>query len=199
MGGVATRASRSVINAETLHIVQAGYSGGPTGVAFTGLLATSGTLTRTVGTDTLLDALNEAFVDLRSEPRSRTPKLVILHPQTWAALRREKDSTGRYILGLPDGPASLAYDGSRCQSDAQRHYNGVPEQGHFDHRLRLSEWGVPVCETTQRPAGTGVVLSVKAGAAVGSTRMGMSWSTTVRAELTSAKTSIRGGLRSASV
>lgn len=168
-----TELARSVINAESLYLLQAGYTGGPTGAAFTGLLAQSGTLTRAVGTDTPLDAIQKAFVDLRTGPAFCDPDLLVMHPTTWGALRRTKDSQSRYLLDLLAGPAGLTWDGSRT-ADAvaatQQPGNTLP-QG--QHGASGGLWGIPICETTQCPAGTALAMGVKAGAAVGWVRMGM--------------------------
>jgi len=166
-----TELTRSLINAESNMILNAGTSGGPT-ATFPGLLATSGTLTRAVGTDTALDALNKSFVDLRVGPAYAEPDLVITHPATIAAMRREKDASGRYILDLFAGPLALTADGApRAATAPDANLGGVIPQG--SNTTVQSIWGVPVVETTQCPPGTAVVLSVRAGAALFYVRLGM--------------------------
>lgn len=145
-----TELARSVYNQESLYLLQANYSGGPTSTAFTGLLGISGTLSRAVGTDTPLDALNKSFVDLRTGSAFCEPDAIIVAPQTLSALRRQKDANGRYLLDLISGPATI---------------NQTAEQENI--------WGVPVHQSTQCPAGTAVVMSVQGGAAVGWVRMGL--------------------------
>lgn len=168
-----TELQRSVINQESLFLLQGNYSGGPTSV-FNGLLAQSGTISRAVATNEfVLDTLNKAFVDLRIGPAFCEPDLLILHPTTWASLRRLRDDNGRYILDMLRGPASLTWDGQpgvRTADDTEPY--GVSPQGVASTPYGAL-WGVPVVETTQCPAGTGIVLSIRAGAAVGWTRMGM--------------------------
>ena len=145
-----TELARSMYNQESLYLLQAGLEGGPSGAAFTGLLATSGILTREVGSDTPLDALNKAFVDLRTGTVFCEPDLVIVHPETLGALRREKDSMGRYILAADRGPGEIDQSGE-------------------EERI----WGVRTVQTTQMPAGQALVMSIQQGAAVGWIRMGM--------------------------
>lgn len=166
-----TELTRSLINSESNLLLNAGTSGGPT-ATFPGLLATSGTLTRSVGTDTALDALNKSFVDLRVGPAFCEPDLVITHPATIAAMRREKDASGRYILDLFAGPLALTADGApRAATAPDANLGGVIPQG--TNTTVQSIWGVPVVESTQCPAGTAVVMSVRAGAALFYVRLGM--------------------------
>jgi HK97 family phage major capsid protein len=63
-----------------------------------GLNTTAGILTHPVGTDTALDSIEIATVLLRTGPALANADLLILNPATWSALRREKDSTGRYLV-----------------------------------------------------------------------------------------------------
>ncbi|WP_343598886.1 phage major capsid protein [Mycobacterium sp.] len=166
-----TELTRSLINSESNLLLNAGTSGGPQ-ATFPGLLATSGTLTRAVGTDTPLDALNKSFVDVRVGPAYAEPDLVITHPETIAAMRREKDASGRYILDLFAGPLALTADGApRAAAPPDANLGGVIPQG--TNTTVQSIWGVPVVETTQCPPGTAVVMSVRAGAALFYVRLGM--------------------------
>jgi HK97 family phage major capsid protein len=88
--------SRLMINEETNYVVDGGTSGGPTG--FGGILSFSGTLTRAVGPDTPLDAIQKAFNDLRVGSAYATADLVAMHPTTWNAIRRQKSSFNSYLL-----------------------------------------------------------------------------------------------------
>ena len=92
---------RAIIDAETNQII----NGSGTAPNMTGILHTSGTLSRAVDVDqTPLDAVQLAFNDLRIGSSFATANLVALHPTTWTYLRSQKDSQGRYLLA-PD-PAS---------------------------------------------------------------------------------------------
>jgi hypothetical protein len=94
-----------------------------------GLLATSGTLSRTRGTETPLDTLEMAVSDLRTGPAFTRPTGIVLHPTDWSAIRRSKDLQNRY----------LATD---------------PLVGAAD-----TLWGTPVIQTTQVTLGTAVVAN----------------------------------------
>lgn len=171
--------TRSLINTESLYVLQATtgasnpISGGPVNATFNGLLNTSGTLTRAVGTDTPLDALSKAYVDLRVGPAFADPDLVLMNPATWGALRRQKDANGRYILDLLSGPLNLTADGSPgvVRPAADTNPYSIIKQG--EPGLSGDLWGAPVAISTQVPAGTAVVASVKAGAGVFWQRLGL--------------------------
>jgi HK97 family phage major capsid protein len=79
-----------------------------------------------------------AIAQLRSGSALADPDLFIIHPDTWSALRRIKDTFGRYLLSAD------------------------PSLGEAD-----SLWGVPVLQTTQITPGTGILLdSSKFGRAI---------------------------------
>jgi hypothetical protein len=114
------------------------------------LFGISGTPTRDVGSDTPLDALSKAFVDLRTGSAFAEPDLVIVHPSTLGALCRPKDLQNRYLLDVYLGPAALD---QRAEEE--------------------SIWGVRTCQSTMCPAGSAVVMSIQSGAAVGWIRMSL--------------------------
>jgi HK97 family phage major capsid protein len=99
-GSGSTCTTRALIDAETNPVV----NGDGTGVNMTGILNTSGLLTRPMGTDTPIDAIQKIFNDLRIGPAFATADLVAMHPTTWNAIRRAKTTFDSYILS-PD-PAS---------------------------------------------------------------------------------------------
>ena len=117
--------TRALINAETAEVV----SGSGTAPHMTGILNTSGLLTRAMGSDTPIDALQLAFNDLRVGPAFATADLVALHPTTWSAIRRAKTTFNSYILS-PD-----------------------PSTGQVE-----SIFGVTVVVNTMIPAGTAIVF-----------------------------------------
>lgn len=103
-----------------------------------GFLQTSGILTYPVGGsgttsdgETPLDGIEAAIAVLRTGPALAEADLLVLHPTTWSAIRRSKDSLGRYLV----------------QAD--------PTQDQAE-----SVWGVPVLTTTQIELGTGMMLDV---------------------------------------
>ncbi|GIV50593.1 MAG: hypothetical protein KatS3mg038_1114 [Candidatus Kapaibacterium sp.] len=64
-----------------------------------GILSTSGIVTATQGTDTLIDAIVKLIAQV--EGQGATVSAVAMNPATWSALVTAKDSTGQY-LGLLD-------------------------------------------------------------------------------------------------
>jgi hypothetical protein len=127
--------ARSVYNAEN-NLILNGTAGGN---GFNGINQLSGTITRTIGSDTALDCLSKAFTDLRQA--FFEPDLVFINPATLGALRRTKDTQNRYILDMT-GP------------------RGIDQTSEVE-----TLWGVNCVQTTQQAAGTAAVLSVKSGAA----------------------------------
>jgi hypothetical protein len=71
---------------------------GTANATFNGILNTSGTLTRAMGTDSPLDCLAKSFADVRVGAAFADPDAVLVHPNTLSALRRQKDA------GRPDEP-----------------------------------------------------------------------------------------------
>ena len=112
-GWIQTELQRSLLNQENNYLINANGSGGPTGAAFNGFLAVSGTLTRNATGTNGLDAIALAAMDLRSSSAAYAPPdLLILHPQTVTALLTSKDDQGRYLLDMLQGPAgSLTWNG----------------------------------------------------------------------------------------
>lgn len=101
----------------------------------TGILNTSNTLTRTFNSatdDTPLDTILQGFDDIRQQPNVLgDPDLVLLHPYTWGAIRREKSTTGAFLLNImsPNEIGSLE-----------------------------DLWGVPVKTSVHVPQGQGIIL-----------------------------------------
>jgi HK97 family phage major capsid protein len=131
--------TRALINAETNQIV----NGDGTGANMTGILNTSGLLTRAQGGDTPIDAIQKAFNDLRTGAAFGTADLIALHPTTWNAIRRQKTTFNSYILS-PD-----------------------PSTGQVE-----SLFGVTVVVNTFIPAGTAIVFDTTQ-AVLAWTRLGM--------------------------
>jgi HK97 family phage major capsid protein len=71
-----------------------------------GILNTSGVLTRTIGSDTPIDALRKAINDIRVSSSFAKADLILTHPTTWADLTLQKSTTGQYLLN-PGDPAAL--------------------------------------------------------------------------------------------
>lgn len=107
-----------------------------TGVApnMTGLLNTTGIITRAKGTDSNLDALFKATTDLRTGASYTEPDIIVLNPTDFSLVRLVKDSQGNYITGDPMGSGPV----------------------------RL--WGTPVLVTNRIAAGTALVGNLKEAA-----------------------------------
>jgi HK97 family phage major capsid protein len=131
---VTTEMQRSIIDAENVELL----TGDGTTGHMTGLLATPGLLTRTAGVgENAADTIEQAMTDLRTGPAYSDADGVVLNPDDWSAIRRLKDSQGRYLVET--GPTQAA-----------------------QNRL----WGVPVTLTTMCPAGQAVVGTFGLGGTV---------------------------------
>jgi HK97 family phage major capsid protein len=112
-------------------------SGSGTSGNMTGFLHTSGILTHDASADTgtgvtVIDSIEMSIAALRVGSALATADLLVVHPQTWSAIRRLKDTTGRFLF--------IAADSDPTRSEAN------------------SIFGVPVLVTTAQTAGTGLLL-----------------------------------------
>lgn len=118
---------RALIDARTDEIV----NGSGSSPHMLGLLNQSGTLTRTLGSDTPVDCLRKAFNDLRIGSAFAHANLVAMHPTTWAEIQLQKSEGGLYLLN-PTDPNAIG---------------------------SLSDiFGVQVVQNTYIPAGTALVF-----------------------------------------
>ncbi|MBT1001185.1 phage major capsid protein [Paenarthrobacter sp. DKR-5] len=127
---VSVELQRQIIDAENNALL----NGSGTSPEIRGLLNTSGVITRAKGTESALDTIAEGIDDLRTGSSFCEPDALVIHPTTWGAIRREKDSYGRYLLGDP---------GQTAVSDV---------------------WGIPIVLTTQIAAGTAVLANLQIAA-----------------------------------
>ena len=128
---ISAELSRLLIDVENAQIL----SGDGTGTNMLGLLNQTGLLTRAMGTDTQLDAIEQSFADLRVGPSLCAPTFAVMHPTTFSKIRRAKDTQGRYLL------------------------NADPSADEAN-----SLWGTPVIRTTQIAVGTALVGNGEIGA-----------------------------------
>lgn len=119
---------RQVIDTENAELL----GGDGTTGHLTGLLSTSGILTQAVGSNTPLDTVSLAIAALRTGSALASANLLALHPNTWSALQRVKDTQGRYIV-QPDPTLGAAN----------------------------TLWGVEVLPTTTIAAGVGALLDTR--------------------------------------
>jgi HK97 family phage major capsid protein len=111
--------------------------GSGTGGNMTGFLSTSGILTHDASTDTgsgvtVIDSIEKGITALRVGSSLATANLLVLNPTTWSAIRRLKDSTGRFLF--------ISSDSDPTSAEANSIFN------------------VPVLTTTALTAGAGVLL-----------------------------------------
>lgn len=130
---VTSALTRAYIDAENAQLLL----GDGTGANVTGLLNTSGVLVRSVGSNTVLDSMELAGVDMRNGPAFCLPSIYIIHPSDFSLMRRAKDSQGRYLVN-PDPTVTEA----------------------------SALWGRPVVQTTQIPVGTAIAINAPAAAQV---------------------------------
>lgn len=122
-----------VVDVESYQLING--TGG--GTELDGFLGTSGILTYSAPgsgstPQTPLDGIESAIAVMRTGPALCQPDLLVLHPNTWSALRKQKDLYGRYLI---------AADPTKDTAD--------------------SVWGVDVLTTTQIAAGAGLMLDTQ--------------------------------------
>jgi HK97 family phage major capsid protein len=117
--------TRTVIDLENAQLL----NGSGTSGNILGLNLTSGALTHAISTETGLDAIEMSIAALRVGSSLAEANLLVLHPATWSALRRSKDTQGRYLVN----PDPTAADGQRI-------------------------WNLDVLITTTQTAGAGLLL-----------------------------------------
>lgn len=122
---------RQIIDVENAELL----NGDGTSGHLTGLLHTSGILSHAVDTahsETALDAIEVSIATMRTGPALAEPDLLVLNPVTWSAIRRSKDSQGRYLTA----PDPTADEANSC-------------------------WGVDVLVTTTMAAGAGALIDTR--------------------------------------
>jgi hypothetical protein len=133
--------THAIFDAETNQVV----NGNGSSPNMLGLLNTPGVLTRSVGSDTNIDAIRKSFNDIRVGSSYGNANLVCMNPTTWASLSLAKATTGAYLLN-PDDPNAIG----------DLH----------------SIFGAQVITNTYIPAGTAIVMD-STRAVLGWTRMGL--------------------------
>jgi HK97 family phage major capsid protein len=116
---------KQVIDAENTALLN-----GSSGIV--GLQQTSGILTLAYSTGNYLDTFSQGIENLRVGSALATANLIVIHPGTFGAVRRQKDAQNRYILN-PDPELNQA--------------NQI--------------WGVECLQTTAIAAGTAVLLDTE--------------------------------------
>ena len=124
---------RAIIDTENGQLL----NGAGVGTDLSGMLNTTGALTRALGTDTPLDAVEQSINDLRVGSAFAVADLLVMHPTTRSKLRRQKDGYGRYLIN-PDPTVD--------EADAL--------------------FGIPLVVTTTCPIGTVLVADARKAAMV---------------------------------
>ena len=106
-----------------------------------GFLDTPGILQYNAAVDTggsgstllsVLDAFEKAIATMRTGPALATPDIIVLHPDTWSAIRSIKDGFGHFMVN-PDPTAGQA------------------------NQL----WGIDIIQTVQAPPGEGLLIDTQ--------------------------------------
>lgn len=146
---VGTELLAGLIDAENAQLLVG--SGTPPNL--TGLLTTSGILTRARGTDNNLDAIAKAKSDLRVGASFTEPDGIILHPTNLMTIQTSKDSTGRYITSDPAQPGPESLFGMRVISTTKCTLNTCL-LGNFAEAARIYLRQSPVVEIAPLGGGT---------------------------------------------
>jgi hypothetical protein len=164
---------RSIINQENSLLISA--VSGTAGATFNGFLNTSSTLTLNATGLNGTDAIITAAAAMRTNSSGfASPDLLVLHPNTAAAILMEKATTGQYLNNLMfgAGPGGLSWNGGPdARATTTPEPGGVVPIAANGGDLHLA--GIPVVQTTSIADGTGLLLSVKSGAAVYWSRLNM--------------------------
>lgn len=79
----------------------------------TGLLNTTGILTRARTTESNLDVLFDATTDLRTGSSFVEPEVIVMNPANFGSVRKARDANGVYLTGNPMSPPPFSLWGSR--------------------------------------------------------------------------------------
>jgi HK97 family phage major capsid protein len=136
LGYAETELTRQLQDVENTELI----SGSGTSGHMTGFLTTSGILTHDASADTgtgvtVIDSIIKSIAQLRVGAALADADLLCLHPNTWSAIRRLKDTTGRFLFIASDSDPTTAQANSIL--------------------------GVPVLTTTSIAAGTGLMLDTQ--------------------------------------
>ncbi|MBA2365823.1 MAG: phage major capsid protein [Actinobacteria bacterium] len=132
--------------------------GSGTAPNITGLLTTTGILTRARGTDSNLDAIAKAKSDLRVGASFTEPDAIVIHPTNLMSISTSKDTTGRYITSDPATPGPESLFGMRVVTTTKITL-GTALMGNFSEAARLYVRQSPVVEIAPLGGGTTEFIS----------------------------------------
>ena len=124
----------------------------------TGLLTTSGILTRARATDSNLDAIAKAKSDLRTGASFTEPDAIVIHPTNLSTIQTAKDTTGRYITNDPAAAGPEQLFGMRVVATTKITLN-TALMGNFSEAARLYVRQSPVVEIHPNAGGTTEFIS----------------------------------------
>ena len=131
-GFILNSLQRSIINEENALLLSAVQ--GTNSATFNGWLSTSGALSLNGSALNGIDAIIQAAAAMRSNSGSfAAPDLLIVSPNTVAAILQEKDGQGRYLNNIiyGGGPGGLTWNGdSAAALTTAQAAGGVTPQGH---------------------------------------------------------------------
>jgi HK97 family phage major capsid protein len=120
---------KEVADYENYQLLYGSGAGNVTGLTtVTGVLTHNGSLD-TGTNETGLDSIEKGIAILRTAPSYATPTVIVMHPETWSALRRVKSTTGFFLVSP---------DPTRDETDKL--------------------WGIDILETVQATQGTAVLI-----------------------------------------
>ena len=124
----------------------------------TGLLTTSGILTRARAADSNLDAIAKAKSDLRTGASFCEPDAIVIHPSNLSTIQTAKDTTGRYITNDPAAAGPERLFGMRVVATTKITLN-TALMGNFAEAARLYVNQPPVVEIHPNAGGTTEFIS----------------------------------------
>ena len=124
----------------------------------TGLLTTSGILTRARAADTSLDAIAKAKADLRAGASFTEPDAIVIHPTNLSTIQTAKDTTGRYITNDPAAPGPETLFGMRVVATTKITLN-TALMGNFAEAARIYVRQPPTVELAPLGGGTTEFIS----------------------------------------
>ncbi len=119
----------------------------------TGLLATTGILTRARGTDSNLDAVAKAKADLRVGASFTEPDAIVIHPTNLMAIQTAKDTQGRYITNDPAAVGPEQLFGMKVVATTKCTL-GTALVGNFNEAARIYLRQAPVVDVAPNGGGT---------------------------------------------
>jgi len=124
----------------------------------TGLLATTGILTRARGTDNNLDAVAKAKADLRVGASFTEPDAIIIHPTNLMSIQTSKDADGRYIVTDPAAVGPEQLFGMKVVATTKCTL-GTALVGNFNEAARIYLRQAPVVDVAPNGGGTTEFIS----------------------------------------